>query len=109
MIKRKKKNLKAIYLKFFGATLTVATILILASTKAFTHFEVFVGGNVVLSFLLGCLVLLPGVMGLSYGILLSEERPDVAKQRLGALIIAVMLASLVVYSWVHLFMHGLYS
>jgi hypothetical protein len=109
MIKHKKKNLKAVYLKFFGSILTVVIIFVLAGTEAFNYFEAIVGENTVLSLLLGCLIFLPGAMGLSYGILLSEERLDMTKLRLGALTTAVILASLVVYSWVYLFMHGLYS
>lgn len=109
MIKHKKKNLKAVYLKFFSSLLTVLIVLILAETKAFAHFKTFVGGNALLSLLLGCLVLLPSATGLAYGILLSEYKPDVTKLRLGVLIIAILLASLIAYSWAYLFVNGIYS
>lgn len=105
--KNKKTAFKATYLKCGGIAWIVLVIITLSNINAFRLFEAFTGSNPALSLLLSCLVLSPGAISLAYGILLSEHKPDLRSLRIGALAVAILLASLVAYSWAYLIVNGL--
>ncbi len=102
--KERNSNIKPIYLELFGIAWIISAILVLSNTGAMKHFEV---SGTTLSLFLQCLIFFPGTVSLAWGILHSERRPDLRPVRLVAFTIAIMLASLIAYSWVYLFVNGL--